>query len=335
MVTYLVRRLIGTLPVLLMVSLFVFLLLHAAPGDPADILIPDQATAEDVAEARQRWGLDQPVMVQYWRFLSSASMLDFGRSFKYDEPVVSLILERFPATMELALLATLLALAMGIPLGIFAASRPNSWFDNASSMGGFFGVSMPNFWMAIMLILVVSGYFKLLPSGGRATFGLADDPITGFLLLDSVLQGNWDALKDAAKFLVLPAFVLSVNMTGLLMRMTRSSMLEVLGEDYIMTARAKGLSERVVVWKHALRNARIIVITVVGLEFGALISGSIIVESVFSWPGIGQLLLQGITARDYPLITGLVLVYTTMFIAVNLIVDFLYAAVDPRIRLNG
>ena len=335
MVTYLVRRLLGTLPVLLMVSLFVFLLLHAAPGDPADILIPDQATAEDVAEARQRWGLDQPVMVQYWRFLSSASMLDFGRSFKYDEPVMSLILERFPATMELALLATLLALAMGIPLGIFAASRPNSWFDNASSMGGFFGVSMPNFWMAIMLILVVSGYFKLLPSGGRATFGLADDPITGFLLLDSVLQGNWDALKDAAKFLVLPAFVLSVNMTGLLMRMTRSSMLEVLGEDYIMTARAKGLSERVVVWKHALRNARIIVITVVGLEFGALISGSIIVESVFSWPGIGQLLLQGITARDYPLITGLVLVYTTMFIIVNLIVDFLYAAVDPRIRLNG
>ncbi len=335
MVTYLVRRLLGTLPVLLMVSLFVFLLLHAAPGDPADILIPDQATAQDVAEARQRWGLDQPVMVQYWRFLSSASMLDFGRSFKYDEPVMSLILERFPATMELALLATLLALAMGIPLGIFAASRPNSWFDNASSIGGFFGVSMPNFWMAIMLILVVSGYFKLLPSGGRATFGLADDPITGFLLLDSVLQGNWDALKDAAKFLVLPAFVLSVNMTGLLMRMTRSSMLEVLGEDYIMTARAKGLSERVVVWKHALRNARIIVITVVGLEFGALISGSIIVESVFSWPGIGQLLLQGITARDYPLITGLVLVYTTMFIIVNLIVDFLYAAVDPRIRLNG
>ena len=335
MVTYFVRRLLGTVPVLLMVSLFVFLLLHAAPGDPADILIPDQATAEDVAEARQRWGLDQPVMVQYWRFVTSASMLDFGRSFKYDEPVLSLILERFPATLELALLATMLALALGIPLGIFAASRPNSWFDNASSIGGFFGVSMPNFWMAIMLILVISGYFKLLPSGGRATFGVSDDPITGFLLLDSILQGNWDALKDAAKFLVLPAFVLSVNMTGLLMRMTRSAMLEVLGEDYIMTARAKGLSERVVVWKHALRNARIIVITVVGLEFGALISGSIIVESVFSWPGIGQLLLQGITARDYPLITGLVLVYTTLFIVVNLIVDFLYAAADPRIRLNG
>ncbi len=335
MLSYLVRRLVGTVPVIFMISLFVFLLLHAAPGDPADILIPDQASPEDIADARRRWGLDQPVLVQYWRFLVSAVTLDFGRSFKYDEPVLALIMQRFPATLELALLATMLAISIGIPLGILASSRPNSWFDNASSLGGFFGVSMPNFWLAIMLILIVSGYFNLLPSGGRATFGVADDPITGFLLLDTLLQRDWDAFKDAAKFIVLPAIVLSVNMTGLLMRMTRSSMLEVLGEDYIMTARAKGLSERVVVWKHALKNARIIVITVVGLEFGALISGSIIVESVFSWPGIGQLLLAGITARDYPLITGLVLVYTTLFIVVNLIVDFLYAAADPRIRLGG
>jgi ABC-type dipeptide/oligopeptide/nickel transport system permease component len=335
MLSYLVRRLVGTVPVILMISLFVFLLLQSAPGDPADILIPDQATAEDIAEARKRWGLDQPVMVQYWRFLQSAVMLDFGRSFKYDEPVLTLIMDRFPATLELAFLATVLAIVIGIPLGILASSRPNSWFDNTSSLGGFFGVSMPNFWLAIMLILIVSGYFNLLPSGGRATFGLADEPITGFLLIDTVIQRNWEAFWDGVKFIILPAVVLSVNMAGLLMRMTRSSMLEVLGEDYIMTARAKGLSERIVVWKHALKNARIIVITVVGLEFGALISGSIIVETVFSWPGIGQLLLQGITARDYPLITGLVLVYTFLFIIVNLIVDFLYAAADPRIRLGG
>jgi ABC-type dipeptide/oligopeptide/nickel transport system permease component len=335
MLSYLVRRLIGTVPVIFMISLFVFLLLQAAPGDPADILIPDQATAQDIAEARKRWGLDQPVLVQYWRFLVSAVTLDFGRSFKYDEPVLALVLQRFPATLELAFLATILAISIGIPLGILASARPNSWFDNASSLGGFFGVSMPNFWLAIMLILVVSGYFNLLPSGGRETFGLADDPITGFLLLDAVLRRDGAAFTDAAKHIALPAIVLSVNMTGLLMRMTRSSMLEVLSEDYIMTARAKGLSERVVVWKHALKNARIIVITVVGLEFGALISGSIIVEAVFSWPGIGQLLLQGITARDYPLITGLVLVYTTLFIFVNLIVDFLYAAADPRIRLGS
>ena len=335
MLSYLVRRLVGTVPVIFMISLFVFLLLQSAPGDPADILISDQASPEDIADARKRWGLDQPVLVQYWRFLVSAVSLDFGRSFKYDEPVLSLILQRFPATLELAFLATMLAISIGIPLGILASSRPNSWFDNLSSLGGFFGVSMPNFWLAIMLILIVSGYFNWLPSGGRETFGLSENPITGFLLLDSLITRNWEALADAAKFIVLPAVVLSVNMTGLLMRMTRSSMLEVLGEDYIMTARAKGLSERVVVWKHALKNARIIVITVVGLEFGALISGSIIVESVFSWPGIGQLLLAGITSRDYPLITGLVLVYTTLFIIVNLIVDFLYAAADPRIRLGG
>jgi len=334
MLSYLVRRLVGTVPVILMISLFVFLLLHSAPGDPADILISDQASPEDIEEARRRWGLDQPVLVQYWRFLTSALTLDFGRSFRYDEPVLSLIMERFPATLELAFLATVLAIVVGIPLGILASSRPNSWFDNASSLGGFFGVSMPNFWLAIMLILIVSGYFNLLPSGGRETFGVVEEPITGFLLLDAILRRDWTAFADAGKYIILPAIVLSVNMAGLLMRMTRSSMLEVLGEDYIMTARAKGLAERVVVWKHALKNARIIVITVVGLEFGALISGSIIVESVFSWPGIGQLLLQGITARDYPLITGLVLVYTTLFIIVNLIVDFLYAAADPRIRLD-
>jgi|LNFM01.1.fsa_nt_gb ABC-type dipeptide/oligopeptide/nickel transport system permease component len=335
MLNYFLRRVVGTVPVIFMISLFVFLLLQSAPGDPADLLIPDQASAEDIADARRRWGLDQPVLVQYWRFLVSAVSLDFGRSFKYDEPVLALIMQRFPATLELAMIATILAIVIGIPLGIFASSRPNSWFDNASSLGGFFGVSMPNFWMAIMLILIVSGYFNLLPSGGRSTFGVAEDPITGFLLLDSILQRDWTAFADAVKYLVLPAIVLSVNMAGLLMRMTRSSMLEVLSEDYIMTARAKGLSERVVVWRHALKNARIMVITVVGLEFGALISGSIIVEAVFSWPGIGQLLLQGITARDYPLITGLVLVYTTLFIIVNLIVDFLYAAADPRIRLGG
>ena len=334
MISYFVRRLVGTVPVVLMISLFVFMLLQAAPGDPADILIPDQATEADIKEARQRWGLDQPVYIQYWSFLKSAVIGDFGRSFKYDEPVLSLVAQRFPATLELALFATLIAIFLGVPLGILASSRPNSWFDNVSSVGGFFGVSMPNFWLAIMLILLVSGYFNVLPSGGRNTFDVPGDPITGFLIVDSIIQQDWRALADAAKYLILPSFVLGINMTGLLMRMTRSAMLEVLSEDYIMTARAKGLSERAVIWGHALKNARITVITVVGLEFGALISGSIIVESVFSWPGIGQLLLQGITARDYPLITGLVLVYTCLFIVVNLLVDFLYAAADPRIRLG-
>jgi peptide/nickel transport system permease protein len=334
MISYFIRRVIGTVPVMVLISLLVFLLLQSAPGDPADILIPDEGTAEDIAEARRRWGLDQPVLVQYWQFLKLAVVGDFGRSFKYDEPVIDLVLTRLPATLELAFFATLIAIAIGVPLGILASSRPNSTFDNASSLSGFFGVSMPNFWLAIMLILLVSGYFQVLPSSGRHTFDVPGDPITGFLVLDSILHRDWVALTDALKYLVLPSLVLSVNMTGLLLRMTRSSMLEVLSEDYIMTARAKGLSERAVIWQHALKNARITIITVVGLEFGALISGSIIVETVFAWPGIGQLLLQGITARDYPLITGLVLIYTTLFILVNLIVDFLYAAADPRIRLG-
>lgn len=333
MIGYFVRRLAGTLPVILVISLLVFTLLHMAPGDPADMLAGDQATEQDVREARERWGLDQPIIVQYWRFISNAVMLDFGRSFRYDEPVIGLIMERFPASLELAIVATILAILIGVPLGVWAGARPNSWIDNVGSLGGFFGISMPNFWLGIMLVLLVAGVLNLLPSSGRNTFGVPDDPITGFLLLDSLLQGNWEAFKDACLYILMPAFVLGINMTGILMRVTRSSMLETLSEDYIMTARAKGLSDRAVIWRHGFPNALILVITVVGLEFGALLSGSIIVETIFSWPGIGNLLLQGLTSRDYPLITGVVIVYTSLFVIVNLIVDLCYAASDPRIRL--
>jgi ABC-type dipeptide/oligopeptide/nickel transport system permease component len=333
MLAYLTRRLLGTIPVIVLISLFVFLLLQAAPGDPADMLVGDQATEEDVRIARERWGLDQPVMVQYWQFLKSALTFDFGTSFRYNEPVLDLVADRFPATLELAFVATFIAIAIGVPLGVWAGARPNSWVDNLGSLGGFFGISMPNFWLGIMLVLLVSGYFNLLPSSGRNTFGLPQDPITGFLLIDSILYRDWTAFKDALAYVLMPAFVLGVNMMGILMRVTRSAMLETLSEDFVMTARAKGLPEGVVVWRHGFKNALILVITVVGLEFGALISGSIIVETIFAWPGIGNLLLSGLTSRDYPLITGLVLVYTSLFIAVNLLVDFLYAAVDPRIRV--
>jgi ABC-type dipeptide/oligopeptide/nickel transport system permease component len=333
MTSYILRRLFGTLPVIVLISLFVFMLLQAAPGDPADMLVGDQATEDDVRMARERWGLDQPVIVQYGRFLASALTFDFGHSFRYNEPVMDLVAQRFPATLELALVATLMAIMIGLPLGVWAGARPNSWIDNLGSLGGFFGISMPNFWLGIMLVLLVSGVFNLLPSSGRHTFGLPDAPITGFLLLDSLLHRNFEAFWDGLRFILMPAFVLGINMAGILMRVTRSAMLETLGEDYVMTARAKGLSERRVIWGHGFKNALILVITVVGLEFGALLSGSIIVETIFAWPGIGNLLLSGLTSRDYPLITGLVLVYTTLFIVVNLIVDVLDAAVDPRIRI--
>jgi peptide/nickel transport system permease protein len=284
-------------------------------------------------EARARWGLDQPVLLQYWRFLVNALSFDFGRSFRYDEPVMGLIAERFPASLELAVTATLLAIAIGVPLGVWAGSKPNSWVDHVGSIGGFFGISMPNFWLGIMLVLLLAGSLNILPASGRHTFGVPDDPVTGFLLIDSIIGLNWESFKDAMIYLIMPAFVLGINMTGILMRVTRSSMLETLSEDFIMTARAKGLDERAVIWRHGFRNALILVITVVGLEFGALLSGSIIVETIFSWPGIGNLLLQGLTSRDYPLITGVVIVYTSLFVVVNLIVDLCYAAADPRIRL--
>ncbi|MGV6875071.1 ABC transporter permease [Pseudochelatococcus sp. B33] len=335
MLVYLFRRAIGTFPVVILIALVVFLLIQSAPGDPASLLLGEDASPEDVAAIRARWGLDQPVIVQFGHFLWSALKLDFGDSFRYGEPVLALIGERFPATLELAFYATLFATLIALPLGVWAAARPNSWLDNIGSVAGFIGISMPHFWLAIMLILVVSGHFHLLPSNGRETLGLADDPITGFATLDAVLHGNGEALWDAFTYLLMPAFVLGLNMVGIVMRVTRSSMLETLGEDYVMTARAKGVAERAVVWRHGFRNALVTIITVVGLEFGSLLSGSIIIETVFSWPGIGSLLLQGIGGRDYPLITGVVLVYTTLFIIINLLVDFLYAAIDPRIRLEA
>lgn len=332
MLSYLTRRGLGTIPVIVLISLLVFMLVQAAPGDPADLLLSDEADAQDIAEARARWGLDQPVYIQYAKFLWAALQGDLGTSFRYAEPVLLMITERLPATIELAAVSIFIAVIFGVPLGVWAGARPNSWADNLGSLFGFFGISMPNFWLGIMLILVVSGYFNLLPSAGRDTYGIAGDPITGFYILDSLLRNNWTAVWDGVNHLILPATALGTNMMGILMRVTRSSVLEVMHEDYVTTARAKGLSERSVLWNHVVRNALIPIITVVGLELGTLLSGSIIVETVFAWPGAGSLLISAITSRDYPLITGTVLMYTMAFVIINFIIDVLYAAIDPRIR---
>ncbi|MDK3075840.1 ABC transporter permease [Sedimentitalea sp. JM2-8] len=334
MLTYSVKRLFGVIPVLLIVSLLVFLLMQAAPGDPVSMLVSDEATTEDRERIAAAWGLDQPASVQYLNFLTNAASGDLGTSFRYREPVMDLVLARLPASIELALYATLLAISIGIPLGVLAAAKPNSIFDTVGSIGGFFGISMPNFWLGILMILIFAGHLNLLPSGGREPWGMDLPRLSGFLTLDAVLQGRWDALWQALRHLALPAIVLGTAMTGIIMQITRASMLENLGEDYVMTARAKGLSNRVVLWRHAFRNALVSVITIIGLEFGALISGAIIVETVFSWPGIGLLLIQGITFRDFPLITGLVLIYTTIFVMMNVLIDILYTIVDPRIRMR-
>ena len=330
--TYLLRRLVGTIPVMVLISLLVFLLIQAAPGDPTLMLLGEDSTAEDIAEARVRWGLDQPVYVQYVKFFMSAAQGNLGRSFKYDEPVLDVIINRIPATLELAAASLIIAVIFAIPLGVWAAAKPNSWVDNTGTTFGLFGISTPSFWFGIMLILLFAGILNLLPSAGRDTYGIAGPRITGFYILDSAIEGNWAGVRDGAEHVFLPAVALGSNMLGILMRVTRSSVLEVMHEEYVTTARAKGLEERKVLWRHVVRNALIPVITVVGLELGTLLSGSIIVETVFSWPGSGSLLIIALNARDHPLVTGLVLVYTTAFVAINFLIDVLYAVIDPRIR---
>jgi ABC-type dipeptide/oligopeptide/nickel transport system permease component len=332
MATYLFHRLAGTIPVLCLISLLVFLLIHAAPGDPTLFLLGEETNAAEVAKAKERWGLDQPLYIQYLKFLKSAATGDFGKSFKYAEPVTRVIKTRLPATIELAIFAIIIATLLAIPLGVWAGAKPNSWIDNIGTTFGLFGISMPSFWLAIMLILFLAGVLNLLPTSGRSTYGVAGPEQTGFYILDSMLQNNWRAVWDALSHIFLPALALGVNMLGILMRVTRSSILEVMNEDYIQTARAKGLRENKVVWRHVTRNALIPVITVVGLELGTLLSGSIIVETVFAWPGSGSLLITGLNARDYPLVTGVVMTYTAAFVLINLIIDALYAIVDPRIR---
>jgi peptide/nickel transport system permease protein len=332
MASYFAHRLAGTIPVLLLISLLVFLLIHAAPGDPTLLLMGEETNAAEMAKAKERWGLDQPLYVQYLKFLRSAAAGDFGRSFKYTEPVMRVIISRLPATIELAFFAILIATLLAIPLGVWAGAKPNSWIDNLGTTLGLFGISMPSFWLAIMLILLLAGILNILPTSGRSTYGIAGAEQTGFYILDSVLQRNWRAVWDALTHIFLPALALGVNMLGILMRVTRSSIIEVMTEDYIQTARAKGLRENKVVWRHVSRNAMIPVVTVVGLELGTLLSGSIIVETVFAWPGSGSLLITALNARDYPLVTGIVMTYTVAFVSINLLIDGLYAIIDPRIR---
>jgi ABC-type dipeptide/oligopeptide/nickel transport system permease component len=332
MTAYLVQRFAGTVPVLLFISLLVFLLIHAAPGDPTLMLLGEETNAVEVAKAKERWGLDRPLYIQYLRFITSAATGEFGKSFKYAEPVTSVIRTRLPATIELALFSVLIATLLAIPLGVWAGSRPNSWLDNLGTGFGLFGISMPSFWLAIMLILVLAGVLNVLPTSGRSTYGVAGLEITGFYLLDSLIHKNAHAVWDALTHILMPALALGMNMLGILMRVTRSAVLEVMNEEYVVTARAKGLREKNVVWRHVTSNALIPVITVVGLELGTLLSGSIIVETVFAWPGSGSLLITALNARDYPLVTGIVMTYTFAFVIINVIIDGLYAIIDPRIR---
>ena len=333
MARYLISRAIGSIPVIVLISFLVFALLQGAPGDPATLLLPaDYATPEDIEEVRRLWGLDEPMPVQYYYFLRRAVLGDMGDSFKYNKPVKELIAQRLPATIELAAFTVVIACLIAIPIGVLAGTRPNSAIDNIGTIFGLTGVSMPYFWLGIMIILLFSANLHILPAAGRASFGVTRESITGFYFVDSVLRLEWGAFWDALRHVLGPALAMGLTSAGILMRITRSAVLEVMREDYVMVARAKGLANRIVLWRHVLRNAQIPIITVLGLELGTLLSGAIVTETVFAWPGVGSLLIEAIQARDYPLVTGLVLMYSVGFILINLAVDVAYARADPRIR---
>jgi len=301
--SYLLRRLWQSLLVLFGVSVVVFLILHLT-GDTAALLLPPDATAEDIAKFRTAMGFDDPVAVQYLRFLKGAVRGDFGESLRHGEPAMALVVERLPATFQLAGAGLLIALCLAIPAGIVSAVRRNTAVDYVSTVVALLGQAMPTFWLGIMLILVFSVRLNWLPSSGRG--GL--------------------------EHLILPAITLGLFTTARITRLTRSGMLEVLGQDYIRTARAKGVGEPPVVWKHALKNASIPIVTIVGIELGTLLGGSVITETIFAWPGVGRLSVQAIFNRDYPVVQSAVFLLASTFVIVNFLVDIVYTYLDPRIR---
>ncbi len=326
------RRIIGAVPVLLGISFLVFMLMHLAPGDPVMILLGDNATPEEVARVRHEWGLDQPLMLQYWQFISRALVGDFGTSLKFGEPVMKLVLERLPATIELASVSLLVSILISIPIGVYSAIKRDTLFDHAGTGVALIGVSLPNFWLGIMLIYFLGGQWNLLPVAGRIEYGVEVKSITRLYLVDSLITGNFAGFWSALQHLLMPAVTLGTALAAIVTRITRSSVLEVMRQDYVMTARAKGLSETVVIWRHILRNALITVITILGLQLGALLNGSVITETVFSYPGIGDLLIQSISVRDYRLTQVLILFFGVIYFIVNMFVDLLYSLVDPRIK---
>jgi peptide/nickel transport system permease protein len=334
MLSYIVKRVLGVIPVLLCVSLLVFGFLRLIPGDPALVMLGERATQENINRVREQLGLNKPLYQQYLTFLGNALRGDLGRSVLRQEPVTQEIIRRFPATIELALSAMLVALIVGIPAGIISAVRRGSLFDMGGMLVALTGVSMPIFWLGLMLIFLFSVVLHILPTGGRMEASAQFTPITNLLLLDTLLRGNPQAFLQTLRHLILPALALGTIPMAIIARMTRSSMLEVLNQDYIRTAHAKGLKERVVVIRHALRNAWLPIITVIGLQTGRLLSGAILTETVFSWPGIGRWLVDAIYARDYPIVQGVTLFIALLFVLVNLSVDILYALVDPRIRFE-
>jgi len=334
MLGFIIRRILVVIPTLLGVTLLIFSMLAITPGDPAELLLGERATKDSLEAMREHLGLKKPLYVQYGMFLKRVVKLDLGETIWTREKVSREIMERFPATIELALTAMIISTVLGVILGIVSATRQYSWFDYASMVGSLTGVSMPVFWLGLVLMLLFSLTLGWFPMSGRLGVEVDLAVVTHFYILDAIIAWDWEALKDVVLHLALPAMALSTIPLAIVARMTRSSMLEVLRQDYIKTAKAKGLSEAKIVLKHALRNGLIPVVTVVGLQFGILMGGAILTETVFAWPGVGKWLYEGVVKRDYMVIQGGTLLVATTFVIVNLIVDVLYAIINPRISVK-
>ena len=333
MFRFVFTRLSLVVPTFIGITLLVFVLIRLIPGDPIETMAGERGIdPARLAQLRKDYGLDQPVLVQYGLYLSRLVHGDLGRSIVTHEPVISEFQTLFPATIELSVCAILFAVCLGLPAGIIAAIRRNSIFDHGVMGISLTGYSMPIFWWGLLLILLFSVQLGWTPVSGRIAVQYYIEPVTGFLLIDTLLSGDVDAFRSALSHLVLPMIVLGTVPLAVIARMTRSAMLEVLGEDYIRTARAKGLPRFRVIAIHALRNALIPVVTVIGLQVGVLFTGAILTETIFSWPGVGKWLIEGINRRDYPVLQGGTLLIGAIVMSVNLLVDIAYGLINPRIR---
>ncbi|QTN00328.1 ABC transporter permease subunit [Sediminibacillus dalangtanensis] len=334
MLKYILRRLVMLIPVLLGVSILTFSLIHLIPGDPARSMLGEKSTESQLEQLREELGLNDPYVVQYGRFVGKILQGDLGESVKSQEEISVEIASRLPATVELTVFAMILAMVVGILAGVIAAVKQYSWFDNLSMSGALFGVSLPIFWLGLMMIWLFSVKLNILPASGRISNDIELHTITNFYLLDSLITGNWAAFKDVFSHLLMPGIALGTIPMAIIARMTRSSMLEVMKQDYIRTASAKGLARHLIVFQHALKNAFLPVLTVIGLQFGLLLGGAVLTETIFSWPGIGRYVYLAVMGRDYPVVQSSILIIAVIFVLVNLITDVLYKYFDPRISYD-
>lgn len=329
-----VQRLLQLIPVIVGVTFIVFLLMYLTPGDPIEAMFLGEGAVseEDLALYRRELGLDRPFHEQYFRFLGGLLRGNLGMSLVQRQPVSTLIANRLPATIELTLAAILVSLVIAIPAGVIAAVRRYSLIDKAGTLATLLGVSMPDFWLGLVLMLLFGITWQVLPISGRIPLGMEPTHVTGLFVVDALLTGDWPALKAALRHLALPAITLGTSMAALTMRVTRSSMLEVVHQDYITFARAKGLSGTQVVVRHGLKNGLIPTVTVVTLNIGVLLGGNMIVESVFAWPGLGRLVVDSIYNRDYTVVQAAVLVYAVTYVTMNFLADVVYTLLNPRVR---